>query len=146
MVAMAHFEHRAQPSEHDRRDEAAKAFDELVEEFGGPTMVMACLGSSIGQAFARLGGLATLRVIQVLIRQIAFSRNPQLEAECIAYTTGVMIETNATRIGERHGLTRSAISVRCRSFILKWNLPPGPLMKSEEACETYSLTNQPRIT
>lgn len=109
-------------------------------------MIIACLASSVGHAFEKLGGQATLRVIQVLIRQIVFAPNPQLEAECIAYSTGVIPDTNGTRIAEKYGLQRATISFRARQFKAKWNLPPGPHMKTDKACEVYSLSNQPRIT
>jgi hypothetical protein len=130
----------------DRRDEASTAFEELVEEFGPVTMILVCVSSTIGQAFTRLGGEATLRVIQVLIRRIVFSPNPQLEAEVIAYCTGVLPDTNGTRIAEKHGRERATVSIRARKFIRAWNLPPGPHMKTEAACEVYALTNQPRVT
>lgn len=93
-----------------------------------------------------MGGSATLRVIQVVIRQIVYSADPQLEAEVMALGAGVLLDDEQTqmRIAEKHGLGRAAVSKRVLSFCDAHGLPPSQFMKSVKARENYALTNQPR--
>lgn len=128
---------------------AAQGLEELVAEFGPRAVVGAILGSSIAEAMERVGGgEAALRVSQVIVREIAFSKNPQLEAEIIALATGVLLmdEDNMTKTARRWGLTRGAISKRVLKFVDENKLPPSVFMRKEADRLKYALTNRPRVT
>lgn len=130
-------------------EEASAAIEELICELGVRAVLGAVLGSSLAGHLERCGsGEAALRVSQVILRQIAFSNNPQLEAEIMAMGCGVILSDDATmtQMGQRWGLTRAAISKRVVNFVEENKLPPSQFMRSEKDRETYSLTNRPRVT
>ncbi len=128
-------------------NEAIQAIEELVAEFGIRGVVSACLKSSAGDAFSKTGSNATLRIAQVILREIAFSKDPRLEAEIMALGAGVILaeKDNITRIAEKHGLTKQAISKRVIKFCDENGLPPSIFMRSKKDRETYRQTNQPRM-
>lgn len=128
---------------------AAQGIEELIAEFGIRSVLSAVLGSSLARDLERCGGGdAALRVSQVILREIAFSKNPQLEAEIMALGCGVILqdEDNMTKIGRRWGLTRAAISKRVLDFVDANKLPPSTFMRKEADRQTYALTNRPRVT
>ena len=124
-----------------------EAINELIAECGVRAVVSAFLRSEAGEEVQKLGGNQTLRVIQVLIREIARSADPQLEAEIMALGTGVLLENHATitRLAKKHGLTKQAVSKRVVRFCIENDIPPSSFMRPERDRETYRLTNQPRI-
>lgn len=128
-------------------NEAIEAVEELIAEFGVRGVVTAFLKSSAGEEVGRHGGNSTLRVAQVILREIAFSKDPRLEAEIMALGAGVILaeNDNITRIAEKHGLTKQAISKRVIKFCDENNLPPSIFMRSKKDRETYRKTNQPRM-
>ena len=132
----------------DDLSELVAAIEELISERGPRATVAAALRSSAGEHFQKTGGNQTLRVSQVIIRQIAFSDDPQLEAEIIALATGIILgdDMNVTRIGRKHGLTKQAISKRVVRFCEDNGLPPSIFMRPERDRQTYALSNQPRIS
>ena len=129
----------------ERESEVESALGEVIAEFGLRAVVAAALRNG-GAECMRMGSDATLRVIQVMIRQIVYSDDPQLEAEVIALGAGVILADDATqrKIGEKHGLTRAAVSKRVLAFCDAHGLPPSIYMKPKNAREVYALTNQPR--
>lgn len=147
MVAMAfpaHNHHESTASEDG--GEATAAVDELIAEFGVRGVVAACLKSSAGDQFERLGGNGALRAIQVVLRQIVFAKNPRLEAEVMALGAGILLEDKATmtRIAGKYGFTKQALSKRVVKFCDENGLPPSSYMRSKKDRETYRLTNRPR--
>lgn len=145
MVAMAHPNSPTPDHAAPEGDDALSAIEEVIAEFGIRATITACLKSSAGDEMEKLGGNATLRIAQVIIREIAFSRNPQLEAEIMALGTGVLMEqANMTRIAKKWGITKQALSKRVVRFVEENNLPPSVYMRSEKDRATYALTNQPR--
>jgi hypothetical protein len=137
--------HHAAPHPSDD-DEATEAVEELIAEFGVRGLVSACLKSSAGDEFGRVGSNSTLRIAQVILREIAFSRDPRLEAEIMALGAGLILaeKDNITRIAEKHGLTKQAISKRVIKFCDDNGLPPSIYMRTKKDRETYAKTNQPR--
>lgn len=130
-------------------EQASEALEELIGEFGVRAVVGAILGSSCAKALERCGsGEAALRVSQVILRQIAYSSNPQLEAEIMAIGCGVILDDDVTmtKMGQRWGLTRAAISKRVVNYVEQMGLPPSIYMRKEKDRETYALTNRPRVT
>jgi hypothetical protein len=132
-----------------RKDESAEvteAIEELISEFGVRATVAACLNSSAGSHFDKLGGNATLAVVQALIREIVFDENPQLAAEIIALGAGVLLENNRpmTSVAEKLGVTKAAVSKRVIDYCDANGLPPSIYMRSVANRETYALTNRPR--
>lgn len=130
-------------------EEASAAIEELIGELGVRAVLGAVLGSSLAGHLERCGsGEAALRVSQVILRQIAFSTNPQLEAEIMAMGCGVILSDDATmtKMGQRWGLTRAAISKRVVNFVEENGLPPSIYMRKEADRATYSLCNRPRVT
>ena len=95
---------------------------------------------------AGVGSDTTLRLVQVVIREIVFSDDPQLEAEVMALGAGILLndDMTQTKIAQKHGLGRAAISKRVTSFADELKLPPSIFMKSEAARKNYAMTNQPR--
>jgi hypothetical protein len=147
MVAMANHSPSTDRSA-DKEREAVENIEEIIAEYGIRATVAACLVSSAGDHFQKMGGNTTLRVIQVIIREIAFSENPQLEAEVIALGAGVILESKTTMrtIAAKHGITHQALSKRVLKFCDDNGLPPSAYMRKAEDRQTYALTNQPRIS
>ena len=123
------------------------AIDELIADAGVRAVVAAVLRSKAGEDLQKHGGNQTLRISQVILREIAFSQDPQLEAEIMALGAGVMLEDKATitKLARKHGLTKQAISKRMIRFCVDNGLPPSSYMRPERDRETYSRTNRPRI-
>lgn len=117
--------------------------EELIAEVGVKEFARLCSYTTAGEY---LGVSSTRRALQLLIREIAFGANPQLEAEVIALAVGVILEEGGTqtRIAKKHGVTKAAISKRVLAFVDRTGLPPSEFMKSAKARSTYALTNQPR--
>lgn len=132
----------------DKESEAIEAIEELIAEFGIRATITACLQSSAGDDFGKMGSNTTLRVIQVILRQIVFSKNAQLEAEIMALGTGVILEDEQSMrtVAAKWGISHQAVSKRVVAFADKWNLPPSQFMRSKKDRQTYSLTNRPRET
>ena len=127
--------------------EASAAIEEIIGAFGIQCVLKAVLDSKLEPELKRLGGDATRRVAQVILREIAFSKNPQLEAEIMALGVGVILEDHLTmtELGRRHGVTKAAISARVVRFVEENDLPPSSYMRSEAAREKYAATNRPRV-
>lgn len=129
--------------------EASAALEELIADFGLRAVLAAVLGSTLAKDLERVGsGEAALRVSQVILRQIAYSPNPQLEAEIMALGVGVILadDVTMTAIAKRWGLTRAAISKRAVNFVEENSLPPSIYMRKEADRGKYALTNRPRVT
>lgn len=128
-------------------DEALEAIEELIAEMGIKAVVGACLKSTVGDHLSKSGGNTTLHVIQVILREIAFSKDPQLEAEIMALGTGLILgeKDNITRIAAKHGLTKQAVSKRVIKFCDEYGLPPSIYMRTKKDRETYAKTNRPRM-
>lgn len=126
--------------------EASAALEELIAELGLRTVLSAVLASSLAPHLSRTGE-ATLRVIQVILRQIAYAPNPQLEAEIMALGCGVILfdEQGCRHFARKHGLTPAAVSKRVIEFAEANALPPSQYMRSLQDRRTYALTNRPRI-
>lgn len=135
----------ALPDGHDDH-EALAAIEELIAEFDAPAIVSACLRSTAGEQF-QFNNNAALRISQVILREIAFARNPQLEAEVMALGLGIILDDKDTMsaIARKHGLTKQALSQRVIKFCDTNKLPPSQYMLSKKNRATYALTNQPRI-
>jgi hypothetical protein len=134
------------PVSRDEGSVAQEAVEELIAEFGVRGLVTACLKSSAGDEFGRLGGNGALRIAQVILRQIVFAERPRLEAEVMALGAGILLEDKATmtRIADKYGFTKQALSKRVVKFCDEHNLPPSCYMRSKKDRETYALTNRPR--
>ena len=131
----------------DKDAEALEAIEDIVAEMGIAVVVRACLASSLGDALNKLGsGDTSMRIIQVLIRQIAHSENPMLEAEIMALGSGVILadKTGCRRIATKWGMTPAAVSKRVIAFADAYRLPPSQYMRSLKDRQTYSETNRPR--
>jgi hypothetical protein len=130
----------------DAADEALEAIEESIAEFGIRGTVAACLRSSAGEHFEKLGSNATLRIAQAIIREIVFAKDPRLEAEVMALGAGVILADgdNMTRLAAKHGMTKQALSKRVVRYVEENKLPPSLYMRSEKDRRTYALTNQPR--
>lgn len=129
--------------------EASAAIEEMVCEFGVRAVLSAVLASSLADPLQRVGGgEAALRVSQVILREVAFSDDPRLQAEIMAIGAGVILDddTTMTRIAAKHGLTKSAISKRVVNFVEENGLPPSVYMRKEADRKTYALTNRARRT
>lgn len=130
----------------DTDEGAASAIEELIAEFGVRAVVSGCLRSSAGDSFEKMGGNATRQIAQVILSEISFSKDPQLEAEVMAVGAGVILgdRVTITRLAEKHGITKQAFSKRVVRFCEENKLPPSIYMRSEKDRLTYALTNQPR--
>jgi hypothetical protein len=128
--------------------EAVALINDTIHEIGERAFVAACLKSKAGEHFERAAGEDMLRTFQVFAREIRQFDNAQFGIDVISFATGVISddEATATRLAEKYGCGRALISFYARKFIRKWDLPPGPKMKSERACKTYADTNRPRGT
>jgi hypothetical protein len=143
MVAMAGT--HAHSPQSDKESEAVEAIEELIIEFGLRGVVGACLKSSAGDSLEKLGGNAALRIAHVVLREIIISADPQLEAEIMALGVGLVMEGETMgTIGNRHGITKQAVSKRVVAFADENKLPPSVYMRSEKDRKTYAMTNQPR--
>lgn len=122
--------------------------EEMIQDVGKPAFVAACHLSSAADYFERAGSNKTLRIAQVIIREIAFSRDAQLEAKVMALGAGIILGDgdNMTRIAAAHGLTKQALSKRVLAYCDANNLPPSPFMRSAKDRKTYAQTNQPRMS
>jgi hypothetical protein len=147
MVAMA-ATHPNHSGANDKESEAVEAIEELKADLGTRGLVAAILRSSIAEYFEKHGANTTLAVLQEILREIVFSEDPQLEAEIMALGTGVLVMENQTvgRVGDKHSLSKQAVSKRVIAFCVKWKLPPSAFMRSEKDRRTYSMTNKPRVT
>lgn len=147
MVAM--IEHRpTSQASHDKEGALDDEIEDMIASYGVQAFIAGILRSKIGEQLKRMGGNATLRVIQVLLRQIVFNKDPQLEAEVIALGSGVLLhdEQGMRVIGAKHGITWQAVSKRVVTFVKKWRLPPSEWMKSEANRAIYQQSNKPRET
>lgn len=149
MVAMAHPEPRQYhliKALRDGEGEASAAIEELIAELGARAVVAACLRSSAGQHFEKLGGNATLRIAHVILREIVYSKDPQLEAEIMALGAGIIMgdADTMTAVAAKHGISKQALSKRVVVYVEENKLPPSAFMRSEKDRKTYALTNQPR--
>lgn len=126
--------------------EIVDAIEELIAEFGVRGVMSACLKSSAGEQFSKLGGNASLRVAQVILREIVYSQDPRLDAEIMSLGAGILLEDDqsVTKVALRHGRTKQAISKRVVAFCDANGLPPSIFMKSLKARKNYALSNQPR--
>lgn len=134
------------PAQTDKDAEAVAAIEELVADIGLLAVVSAVLKSSIGDHLGQVGGNATLRIAQVILRRIAFSKNPQLEAEIMALGSGIILAEgeNMTKVAKKWGITRAAVSKRVLQFADEYGLPPSQYMRKTADRKTYALCNQPR--
>jgi hypothetical protein len=145
VVSLAPVENRAAPSP-DKVEQAVEALEELKADFGVRVLLEAILHSGITDGVPQLNPSATLRVIQYVIREIVYSPDPRLAAEIMAIGAGVLDDKGImSRIAEKRGITRQAISKHVVAFCEQWNLPPSSAMKSEAARQTYAERNQPRL-
>lgn len=146
MVAMATTHHSNTNGANDKESEAVEAIEELIAEFGLRGVVSACLKSSAGDALEQLGGNATLRIAQAIIREVVFAEDPRLEAVVMALGAGILLADgdNMTRLAAKHGMTKQALSKRVVRYVEENGLPPSVYMRSEKDRETYAETNQPR--
>lgn len=137
--------HRCVVNRHDE-SEAVEAIEELIADIGLRGFLAACLRSSAGEALEQMGSNATLRIAQVMIREIVFSKDPRMEAEIMALGAGVILgdDNTMTSIASKYGVTKQALSKRVVAYCEENKLPPSPFMRSEKDRRTYALTNQPR--
>jgi hypothetical protein len=147
MVAMAE-PRPASINGHDKEGAAVEAVEELIAEFGVRGFLGACLHSTAGDEIERLGSNATLRIAQVIIREIAFSKHPQLEAEVMALGSGIILgdADTMTAIAAKHGFSKQALSKRVVAYCDENKLPPSQFMRARKDRVTYSLANKPRQT
>ncbi len=126
--------------------EAVDAIEELIAEFGVKAVVVAFLRSRAGEQVDKTGGNATLRAIQVILREIAYAQDPRLKAKIMAMGAGIVLrdKDTMTRLAQEHGLSRAAISKQVVKFCEEHRLPPSSYMRTEKDRKTYALTNQPR--
>lgn len=119
--------------------------EELIAAVGLRAFVRACMLSSAGESFTTYDNGA-LRIAQALLRDIVFSKTPQLEAEIMALGAGILLgkSQSITAVARKHGITKSAVSKRVVAFCDRNGLPPSPFMKSKRARAVYALTNKPR--
>lgn len=131
----------------DKEAEALEAIDDIVAEYGIAGTLRAILSSKVSDALSRSGsGDAAQRVSMVIIRQIAHSENPMLEAEIMALGAGIILadKNGCRRIATKWGLTPAAVSKRVIEFADANSLPPSQYMRSLKDRKTYSETNRPR--
>lgn len=101
----------------------------------------------ISQTIERCGGvLMNVNAHESLERAVmllADSRRPRLDIDVLIFATGLYarLGLSGTKLAEKHGITRAAFSKRCKIVQKKLGIPPSRGMKSEKACQTYSLTN-----
>lgn len=137
----------AAPPKADRDTEALAAIEEMISEYGLAGMVQVVLRSTLADSLNQTGsGDAALRVIQVLIREIVYDRNPMLRSEIIALGSGIILadKTGVRALARKHGLTPAAISKQVIKFNERFGLQPSQYMRSVKDRETYRLTNRPR--
>jgi hypothetical protein len=146
MVAMTEPYPSAFCNSNSKESEAIDAIEDLISEFGLRAVVTACLQSSAGEQFEQLGGNATLRIAQAIIREVVFAEDPRLEAVVMALGAGILLNDgdNITRLAAKHGMTKQALSKRVVRYVDEKKLPPSTYMRSEKDRKTYALTNQPR--
>jgi hypothetical protein len=131
----------------DREAEAVESIEELIAEYGLPGLLRAVLKSALGDKLNQAGSAQdSLRIIQVILRQITYAPNPQLEAEIMALGCGlILFDHNGIRAtARRWGLTPAAVSKRVIEFAEANHLPPSQYMRSIKDRETYAKTNRPR--
>ena len=130
----------------DAESEAVAALEEIIADLGIRAVLAASLKTEIGERLATSNSQGMLRVIQFIIREIAFAKNARLQAEVIALGYGIVLsdDDTMTRLAAKHGLTRAAVSARVIKFCDAHALPPSIHMKSKRARKTYALTNQPK--
>lgn len=130
----------------DTEEEVSAALEELVAAFGLRAVVAACLRNGVGESITKTGGTAAREVLQVVIREIAMAKDPQLVAEVMAVGVGVILDDKVTitRLAKKHGISKQAFSKRVVRFCEQNNLPPSIYMRSKKDRATYALTNRPR--
>lgn len=125
--------------------EAVAALESLKAELGMRLLLTAIQAMAPGVLLSADQHTAK-RVSQFILREIVHSTNPLLEAEVMAIASGVLDGKGIqTRIADKHGISRAAISKRVVAFAAEWRLPPSGGMKSEAARLTFSMRNQPRL-
>lgn len=129
-----------------KEEEVAESIEELVADYGLACFVRGLEKSSAADAASKVGQSSTLRCLSWILRDIVHAENPRLTAEVMAMGAGVLVndDKTMTRMAEKWGVTRAAISKRVVTFCEEWNLPVSQFMKSERAREEYALTNKPK--
>lgn len=129
-----------------RDDEVADTIRDLVGAFGVRRVVEAVNELAKTSAAAPEGNAAALRLVQVMLREIAYSKTPQLTAEIMALGAGLLLENRQaiTTIATKHGLSRQAVSKRAVRFCDENGLPPSVFMRSKENRAVYKMTNRPK--
>jgi len=79
-----------------------------------------------------------LEAISTIIGDIISSRNPRLAAQVydIAFGLGIQGGISATEVGHQHGVTRAAVSKRCRALVERFKIYPSRGMRSPRAVES----------
>jgi hypothetical protein len=155
MVAMAGT--HAHSPQSDKESEIVEIVEEVIKEVGVRGLITACLKSTGGEEVeeilgrliksgaTQVTGPNALRIAHVVLREIIISADPQLEAEIMALGVGLVMEGETMgTIGNRHGITKQAVSKRVVAFADENKLPPSVYMRSEKDRKTYAMTNQPR--
>ena len=128
------------------------AIEELVADVGVHAVIAAVMRSSCADkmqnGLTRLGGDASVAVIQFVLRQIIDARDSKMEAEIMAMAVGLILKEDmtVTRLARRYGCTKQAVSKRIVTFCERNGLPPSIYMRPERDRETYRLFNKPRIS
>ena len=143
------FENLSAPAE-TKEAEVVRVIDELVSEVGMSCVIKAFCESAASDAPSATAQASTMRAIQFILRRVisAPKNQTRLEAEIMAIGSGLLVndEKTVTRIAEKYGVSRQAISKRAVAFCDEFGLRPSSFMRSESDRETYALTNQPRIS
>lgn len=83
----------------------------------------------------------TLDVLRKIVGELLARSNSRLSLECLALATGLSYRGNSqTEIGDRHGVSRAAVSARCVDLCNALGIDPSRAMKSKRARESYRKT------
>lgn len=87
-------------------------------------------------------------ISRVLAIVIDSGKDALLTAQCADFTLGTMVQGSVTQqdIANQHGLGKAAVSKRCRLMCDELGVPPSAAMRTEEACENYSIRQQGKRT
>jgi len=79
------------------------------------------------------------RILRHLVADIISEDNTRLTIECLAIALGIRVYAgdSMTKVANRHGITRAAVSKRCVDITERLGLPPSRAMRSKRARQIY---------
>jgi len=77
-------------------------------------------------------------ILRRLVGELLYHNNARLNVECLSLVSGLSYTgCSMTEIGQRHGITRAAVSKRCIELTDLLGIPPSRAMRSHSIRATY---------